>query len=325
MKHNIIKRFAATFLCIILFAIGASAQAAADAKYKEGLSYQKTMTKASQKKAIACFSSAKKMYDSAKNKKQCDAAIQVSKNIINGITPSPNPKPNPRPKQNQKQEEVQTLEISNSHFSLECESKSVSVSVTTKQDSWEADPISNADGMDFLTIQKKDDDTFEIICSANTSTKKRSQRVKVTAGGKEEYITVEQQGKPVILRLGENLWECSWKGGDKTIEIYCNSETTVSDNNEQNWHVESKPNWVSVTFATKKKQGIISKAISGAKKLVKGGVEVTDDPTLKQTMANIVVEKLKSGTTEFSAGRKGEVVFASDDQRATLMIVQKGK
>jgi len=52
---------------------------------------------------------------------------------------------------------------------------------------------------------------------------------------------------------------------------------------------------------------------------------VNDDPTQKQTMANVVVEKLKSGTSEFTSGRKGEVIFASDDQRATLMIVQNGK
>lgn len=329
MKQNILKRLTALFLCTILFVVGASAQANADAKYKQGLSYQKKMTIADQDKAIACFTSAKKMYDAAKNKKQCDDAIQVSVSIKKNLKNSKG-KSSKRSTSTESEEEKEpvhpTLTVSNSRFSLESDSKTVSVTVTTKQDSWEADPISGADGTDFLTAQKKDDDTFEIFCPANTSTKKRSQRVRVMAGGSETYITVEQQGKPVILRLGESLLEYSWKGGDKTIDIYCNSETTASDNNEQNWRVESKPDWVSVTFATKKKQGLFEKAISGAKKLVVGETDVnTNDPTLKQTMVNVVVEKLKNGTSEYTSGRKGEIIFASDNQRATLMVVQKGK
>lgn len=217
------------------------------------------------------------------------------------------------------------LGLSNDYFKLESESKTVSVTVTTKNDSWGANAISGSDGTNFITVQKKDDDTFDILCEKNTSTKKRSQKVEVTAGDYKKNIVVEQQGIPVILRLGENLWECSWKGGDKTIEVYCNSETTVKDNNEQNWQVESKPDWVSVTFATKKKQGLFGKAGSFAKKLVKGEADVNNDPSLKQTMVNVVVEKLKSGTSEFSSGRKGEIVFVSDDQRAILMVVQNGK
>jgi len=316
------------FLSFSLFAVCASAQANADAKFKQGQTYQQTMTIAAQDKAIGCFTNAKKMYDAQKDKKKCDDAIRVSVNIKKKLNSSGG-KTYQRTRRYEDEEtkvSVQpTLEVSNSRFSLEAESKTVSVSVTTKSDSWDVNPISGSDGTNFLTVQKKDDDTFEIICPKNTSTKLRSQRVKVTSGNHEKEIVVEQSGKPVILRLGENLWECSWKGGDKTIDIYSNSETTASDNNEQNWRVESKPDWVSVTFATKKKQGLLSKAGSFAKKLVKGEAEVNDDPTQKQTMANVVVEKLKSGTSEFTSGRKGEVIFASDDQRATLMIVQNGK
>jgi len=324
-----LKRFA-TLIFSCLFAVCASAQANADAKFKQGQTYQQTMTIAAQDKAIGCFTNAKKMYDAQKDKKKCDDAIRVSVNIKKQIRNSNSGTKRKRTQHTDEEEEetVSTqpaLEISNNRFNLESESQTVSVTVTTKSDSWEANPISGSDGTNFLTVQKKDDDTFEIVCPKNTSTKSRSQRVKVTSGNHEKEIVVEQSGKPVILRLGENLWECSWKGGDKTIDIYSNSETTASDNNEQNWRVESKPDWVSVTFATKKKQGLLSKAGSFAKKLVKGEAEVNDDPTLKQTMANVVVEKLKSGTSEFTSGRKGEVIFASDDQRATLMIVQNGK
>lgn len=328
MIHSIFKRFVALYI-LCIFAVGASAQTNAEAAFKQGQSYQQTMTIAAQDKAIERFAKAKKMYDASKDKKKCDNAIQVSVNIKKKLRNSSGNTSRNR-NRHVETDEVRAsaqpvLGLSNDYFKLESEPKTLSVTVTTKSDSWDANAISGSDGTNFITVQKKDDDTFDILCEKNTSTKKRSQKVEVTAGDYKKDIVVEQQGIPVILRLGENLWECSWKGGDKTIEVYCNSETTVKDNNEQNWRVESKPDWVSVTFATKKKQGLLGKAGSFAKKLVKGEADVNNDPSLKQTMVNVVVEKLKSGTSEFSSGRKGEIVFVSDDQRATLMVVQNGK
>lgn len=328
MRHCVLQYFLTlSFFCI--FAITASAQANADAAFKQGQSYQQTMTIAAQDKAIERFVKAKKMYDAAKDKKKCDNAIQVSVNIKKKLRNSggnTNRNRNRHGETEEVRESVQSvLGLSNNYFKLESDPKTVSVTVTTKNDSWEANAISGSDGTNFVTVQKRDDDSFDIICEKNSSTKKRYQKVEVTTGNYKKVIVVEQQGVPIILRLGENLWECSWKGGDKTIGVYCNSETTVKDNNEQNWRVESKPDWVSVTFATKKKQGLLEKAGSLAKKLVKGEVDVNDDPTLKQTMVNIVVEKLKNGTSEFTSGRKGEIIFVSDNQRATLMVVQNGK
>lgn len=328
MRHCVLQYFLTlSFFCI--FAINASAQANADAAFKQGQSYQQTMTIAAQDKAIERFVKAKKMYDAAKDKKKCDNAIQVSVNIKKKLRNSGGNTNRNRNRHVETEEgwaSVQSvLGLSNNYFKLESDPKTVSVTVTTKNDSWEANAISGSDGTNFVTVQKRDDDSFDIICEKNSSTKKRYQKVEVTTGNYKKVIVVEQQGVPIILRLGENLWECSWKGGDKTIGVYCNSETTVKDNNEQNWRVESKPDWVSVTFATKKKQGLLEKAGSLAKKLVKGEADVNDDPTLKQTMVNIVVEKLKNGTSEFTSGRKGEIIFVSEDQRATLMVVQNGK
>lgn len=328
MIHSIQKIFVILFLSC-LFTISVSAQANAEAAFKQGQSYQQTMTIAAQDKAIERFSKARKMYDAAKDKKKCDNAIQVSVNIKKKLRNSGNNTGRNR-NRHVEAEEVrastqQILGVSNDFFQIEADSKTLSVSVTTKNDSWDVNPISGSDGTNFISVQKKDDESFDIFCGKNTSTKKRSQKIEVTTGDYKKDIVVEQQGIPVILRLGENLWECSWKGDDKTIEVYCNSETTVKDNNEQNWRVESKPDWISVTFATKKKQGLLGKAGSFAKKLVKGEADVSNDPSLKQTMANVVVEKLKNGTSEFTSGRKGEVVFVSDDQRATLMVIQNGK
>lgn len=321
MVHNILKRIISLSFLVICFAIGASAQANADAAFKQGQSYQQTMTREAQNEAIKCFTRAKKMYDSATNKKKCDNAIRVSVNIKKKLSNHPTTRPRPDNKDEAKRKAAvqSALSVSNDRFELDSDPKTVSVSVTTKNDSWDVNAISGSDGTSFITIEKKDDDTFDIICEENTSTKKRSQKVLVTAGDSKQEIVVSQQGIPVILRLDENLYECSWKGGDKTIDVYCNSETTEEDNNEQNWRVESKPDWVSVIFTTKK-QSLLAKAGRLTKKR-----RDKSDTLLKQTTAKIMVGKLEKGTSEFTSGRTGEVVFVSDDQRATLVVVQNGK
>ena len=80
MRHCVLQYFLTlSFFCI--FAITASAQATAEAAFKQGQSYQQTMTIAAPDKAIERFVKAKKMYDAAKDKKKCDNAIQVSVNI----------------------------------------------------------------------------------------------------------------------------------------------------------------------------------------------------------------------------------------------------
>ena len=65
------------------------AQTSGDKLYSQGLELQKKQTVQSQKAAIAKFQSAKKLYDSAVKKKQCDDAIAVSNNIIKGLIEKP--------------------------------------------------------------------------------------------------------------------------------------------------------------------------------------------------------------------------------------------
>ena len=62
------------------------AQNSGDRLYSQGLELQKRQTVQAQKSAIAKFQSAKKLYDSAAKKKQCDDAITVSNNIIKTIS-----------------------------------------------------------------------------------------------------------------------------------------------------------------------------------------------------------------------------------------------
>lgn len=82
-----------TFLVLILtsFVLDVSAQntSAADKLFSRGVTYMKTMTIASQKKAIAAFGKAKVAYDSKSKKDLCDEQITACYNIIKKLSPNP--------------------------------------------------------------------------------------------------------------------------------------------------------------------------------------------------------------------------------------------
>lgn len=79
-------------IILILFmsfmAIGQAihAQSTADKLYSQGVTYMKTMTIASQKKAISSFEKAKIAFDSQAKKNLCDEQIIACRNIIQKLT-----------------------------------------------------------------------------------------------------------------------------------------------------------------------------------------------------------------------------------------------
>ena len=76
------KKFLSLLIAILFSTTLMFAQSSGDKLYNQGLQLQKTMTIQSQNQAISKFNSAKKLYDSAAKKAQCDQAISVSRNII---------------------------------------------------------------------------------------------------------------------------------------------------------------------------------------------------------------------------------------------------
>ncbi len=297
----------------------ADAQSSGDRLYSQGLELQKKQTVQSQKSAIAKFKSAKKLYDSATKKKQCDDAIAVSNNIIKTISTNKNTRGN---SQNVKTAELKTsvLELSNEKLQLDCERRSVTVSLTTTEAEWSITPITNDDGEAFISVnQHKDEKSFEIVCSANNSTRQRSQTIEVRAGELKKILIVEQSGKPTILSVEKTVVEFSSKGGSKSIEVYSNSDSSEEDNNNRNWKIISKPEWVSVIGEEFKEKGFLGKIGDKAKGLVKKGTASADDPSVVTSVMKIVVaSKQKNGSS-----RNGEIVIGSENQQATIIVQQK--
>ncbi|MDD6832809.1 MAG: SUMF1/EgtB/PvdO family nonheme iron enzyme [bacterium] len=84
-------------LSMLIIALSAQAQSAADRLYMQGQKLQLTRTISAQNQAIGKFSAAKRAYDSREKKALCDRQIQICKQNIKDLDPKPNPKPKPKP------------------------------------------------------------------------------------------------------------------------------------------------------------------------------------------------------------------------------------
>lgn len=308
------------FIFVMLgFAVSAVAQTSGDRLYSQGLELQKKQTVQSQRSAIAKFKSAKKLYDSAAKKKQCDDAIAVSNNIIKSISINKATNGN---SQNVNNAELKTsvLELSNEKLQLDYESRSVSVNITTTEDEWSVTTIANDDGKAFVSVnQHRDEKSFEIVCPENSSTRQRSQSIEVRAGELKKIIIVEQSGKPTILSVEKTVVEFSSKGGSKSIEVYSNSDSLEDDNNNRNWKVVSKPEWVSVIGEEFKEKGFLGKLGDKAKSLVKKGTVSAGDPSVVTSIMMIVV----ASKSKNEPSRSGDIVINSENQQATIIVQQK--
>lgn len=295
------------------------AQSSGDRLYNQGIELQKKQTIQSQKSAIAKFQSAKKLYDSAAKKKQCDDAITVSNNIIQTISANKAARESlPKKKKEELKEPV--LELSNENLLLTSESRSVTINITTTEEDWSVVPITNYDGESFISVnQNKEEKTFEIVCPENTSTRQRNQVVEVRAGELKRSVTVEQKGKPTMLNVEKTVVEFSSKGGSKSIEVYSNSDDSEDSNNNRNWKVVSKPEWVSVVGEEMKEKGFLGKLGDKAKSLVKKNSSSTDAPDVVTSIMKLVV----ASKSKKDPSRSGEIVIMSGDQQATIIIQQK--
>lgn len=319
LSHTMLK-FAIVFI-MTAFALPITAQTSGDKLYNQGLYLQKTMTARSQRAAIAKFRSAKKLYDSDAKKKQCDDAIAVSNNIIKGMRNGTRKDGISGQEQNSRREASTSLKLDNYQFNLSNEANSVTVNVDAADKKWEAKTIDNTDGTSFIAIRENSDGkSFDIYCIENKTTRQRTQQVKVRSDAGTKTVTIVQAGIPIKLTTEEALVEFSYKGGDKTIEVYCNSEKQEKDNNNRNWRVVSKPEWVEIVGEEQKKKSLFGKLVDKGKNLVKKESAATDDPTMITSLMNIIVTKLPSKN---SPARKGEIVIASDNQEATIMVVQQ--
>lgn len=309
------RRLLALAACVILCIGIAGAQSKGDKYYNEGLAKQKVMTVESQNQAIAKFNSAKKIYDSAAKKKQCDDAISVSRGIIKSLSAPKGSAPKqqtPRAPKESKREEAPkpqaTLSLSNSNFYLSQPSTQVEVTVTTNQPRWDVDAVANSDGSGFLKVKKINDDTFRIDVPYNNDAEARVQYVQVTAGDAKERVCVSQSGREIILRADKTIVEAKKKGDKKTLNIYSNGSQSYNDNYGYNWRVLECPSWI--TIAPKEVKYNISE-----KDLKSIGLRASDASGLTKCVVEIIVDP-------YGATRKGDIILECGYKQFKISVNQ---
>ena len=322
---QIVTKICLTILFLLCSLVNTFAQTNGDKLFMEGQKLQQTQTVAAQKRAIRKFQSAKVVYTSADKKKMCDNQISICNNNITSIK-----KGTGRNDRGQKDstpsEKTVPFSISQDQVLFDGEKiGSVIVNVQAPSKEWSYDLPEGIEGeSSFVEVSKNSDSTsLNISAKANSTTIARTQTINVTHGSSVKKIIVKQQGKDVNLNVSTSLLEFGVKGGNKSFELYTNSDLEIPSNNNLTWYVESKPDWVEVIVEAKKKKGIVGKGLSAIKGLVEGKVEAAYAEDVKKSDIKVVASPLAKTAKEYQTGRRGEIQFASQDKRFKVIIVQQ--
>lgn len=317
--------------CVVLFCLSVMtvmAQSSGDKLYNQGLQLQKTMTVAAQNSAISKFTSAKKLYDSAAKKAQCDQAISVSRNIIKSLG-SGGSKSRSTGKTAVTETKVvsvePTLEVGNESFEIPLDARTLNVSVVTNQDSWDATAASCADGSSFLTVVKSGSGSFEIRVPENQKYMTRQQKVIVSSpAGLTREITVTQTGRRIEIEANKKILKFKEKGGTQKVDLSCNSDYTYADNSDENWYIGSKPEWITVVLTGKRDKSKAEELGSKITGFFKGKSK-SDNPDMINSQIAVECSHLIPGTKEAFTGRSGEITVCSGDRTMTIHVSQVGK
>ncbi len=318
------KNYIRYYLCVFMIALasGAFAQSAGDKLFIEGQKLQQIGTITSQKQAINKFKAAKVVYTSANKKKMCDNQIEICLKRMNTTTQRTT---RTREKKNK---ETKTTKLRLSHNRIEFDGDKegmYDIFVTAPTTEWVFNLVAGIEGEQSFAKANRSDDakSIEISVEANPSTLERHQSMKVTYGDDTQDVTIIQQGKPVTLSTNTNLVEFKLKGGNKTIELYTNSDSIISSNNDLTWYVLSKPQWIETSVEVAKNSSTISKGLKALKELVTSTTAAATAKDVKTSSVRIVAQPILKGSMEAQTGRKGEIVFASQDKTYKINIIQQ--
>ena len=298
-----------------------AAQTNGDKLFLEGQTLQKEKNIASQNQAIKKFKAAKVIYTTPEKKKMCDNQIAICNSNIASLRK----KPDDRHKTGSLVSENK-LFLSQNSISFDGDKNgATSIAVTAPNQEWHFRLSEGVEGEDnFVKANRSSDSkSIDIEVSPNPYTTERHQSVLVLYGNLTETLIVSQSGRDVKLSTNTNLIEFKPKGGSKTLELYTNSDSIVASNNGLTWYVESKPDWIETSVEVKKKKSTLGKGLSAIKGLVSGSSSAATETDVKMSSVKIVARPLPKNEPEYATGRRGEIIFASQDKKHTVTIIQQ--
>lgn len=309
---------------ILMTSIVVSAQSNGDRLFMEGQAFQQKQTIVSQNQAIKKFRAAKVVYTSADKKKMCDNQIAICYSNISSLR---------KGTQKGNKEKIQIVSVHEPNLSLSqstiCfdgdKKGTATITVDAPSEKWEFKTSDGIDGeSNFVKATKSvDSKSLNIEVDANPYTIKRHQSVIALYQNIADTLLVEQRGKDVTLTTNENLLEFKLKGGEKSLEIYTNSDSIVNSNNGLTWYVASKPDWIVVSVEVKKEKSVFKKFFEDVGDTFSSLVE--DTPTAA-TASDTKTSKLKiiaRTLPKNDPGRIGEIHFVSQDKTCKITVVQQ--
>lgn len=306
----------ALFLITFIMAQTLCAQSNGDKLFLEGQTLQQTKTIAAQNKAIKKFQAAKIVYTSPEKKKMCDNQIAICNSNIAALRKPKSSKDKPQP------EKTEEKKFSLSAMRVVADEKKgiyhVDVSAPTTEWTFSAENVENEQQEFVKAYRDKDGQSMIFEIEENSTTLTRTQNFIITCGDESKTLQVIQRGKNVVLKASTDLMEFKAKGGIKLIEIYTNSDSIVSDNRNLTWYVHAKPDWIEISFDSKKQKNVFSKIFSSSQ-------ERSDDldEDVKSYSIAIVARTLAKTDPSYLTGRRGEIVFSSQDKTYKLIVLQQ--
>lgn len=321
-KLLVLRNIVTILILIVTHTI--SAQSNGDKLFMEGQALQQKQTIVSQNQAIKKFEAAKVVYTTADKKKMCDNQIAICNNNISSLK-KVSSKGTKDKKQTAAVQEVK-LALSQNRLSFGGDKKGASsISVTAPSIEWSFKFSEGIEGEENFAKATRSSDakSIDIEVDANPYTIERRQSLVVTYENTADTLLISQSGKEVTLSTNSNLLEFKLKGGNKTVELYTNSDSIISSNNGLTWYVDSKPEWIETSVEVKKEKSVVSKGLSALKGLVSSTAKAATAADVKTSTVLIVARPLPKADPAYSSGRRGEVVFVSQDKTYKITVIQQ--
>lgn len=323
IKKFLVLRNVVTII-ILMAASVVSAQSNGDKLFMEGQALQQKQTIASQNQAIKKFEAAKVVYTTADKKKMCDNQIAICNNNISSLK-KVSSKGTKDKKQTVAVQEVK-LALSQNRLTFDGDKKGASsVAVTAPSVDWSFKLSEGIEGEENFAKATRSSDakSIDVEVEANPYTVERHQSLIVTYENTADTLLISQSGKGVTLSTNSNLLEFKLKGGNKTIELYTNSDSIITSNNGLTWYVDSKPEWIETSVEVKKEKSVVGKGLSALKGLVSSTAKAATAADVKTSTVMIIARPLPKSDPSYLSGRRGEVVFVSQDKTYKITVVQQ--
>ena len=200
-----------------------------------------------------------------------------------------------------------------------------SIAITAPSIDWNFKSSEGIDGEEnyVKATRSSDAKSIDIEVEENPSTLERHQSFVISYKDETDTLLVLQKGKEVTLSTNSDLVEFKLKGGSKSIELYTNSDSIISSNNGLSWYVKSKPEWIETSVEVKKQKSVFGKGLSAIKGLVSSTAKAATSEDVKMSIVKIIALALPKGDPLYSLGRKGEIIFGSQDKTFKVTVIQQ--